>query len=173
MGINTGNYNVGFSFDLNYIYDSKYSLLLGYSGFFQHPVSAPEDYSIGLATLFSFGLERVYDQVHNWNLLGGYLIHLNQKETLRLHFRAGGAYSRRLIPVNWEPINTVGITENYQYDYFENIGAALVFNVELEWAYIHFSGNSLETVLMVRDNDVFIGIGISGSLGLLRPRKTG
>jgi hypothetical protein len=169
MGFSTGNYNVGFNFDLNYIYKSKYSLLIGYSGFYKHPSSAPDDYSVGLFTLFSFGLERVYDQVHNWNLLAGRLIPLNQSETLRLHFRAGGAYSRRLIPINWTPVNTAGITENYEYDYLEKTGPALIFNVELQWAYAQFLGHSLDTVLMIRENDVYIGMGISGSLGLLRP----
>jgi len=169
-GINTGNYNVGFSSDLNYIYKSRYSLQVGYSGFFKHPDSEPNDYSTGLVTLFSFGLERVYDQVHNWNLLVGHLIPLNHSETLRLHVRAGGAYSRRLIPINWAPVQGAGITENYGYDYLVKTGPALVFNVELQWAYLQFLGHSLDAVLMMRDNDVFVGIGISGSLGLLRPR---
>lgn len=170
MGFNKGNYVLGFNTDLNYIYKNKYSAQIGYSGFFKHAESEPSDYSIGLLELFTFGVTRAYDQVHNWNLMVGRVLPLNDSETLRLHIRGGAAYSRRLVPTNWSDENTFGLAENYVYDYDKNIRAAIVINVELEWAYLSFTGNSVDGVFMVHDDQVYFGLGLSGSLGLLRSR---
>lgn len=170
MGINKGNYVLGFNTDLNYIYKNKYSAQVGYSGFFKQADSEPSDYSIGLVEFFSFGLTRAYDQIHNWNFLVGRVFPLNDSETLRLHFRGGAAYSRRLVPINWSKDITFGLAQNYVYDYSKNIRTAFLINVELEWAYLPFTGHSIDGVIMVHEDQVFFGLGISGSLGLLRPR---
>jgi hypothetical protein len=131
-GISTGTYSVGYKLDLNYVYDNKYSLQTGYSGFFQQAENEPDDYSIGVLELFTFGLTRAYDQVHNYNLLAGRVFVLNEKETLRFHVRGGAAYSRRLIPENWSEDLTFGLAQNYSYDYREKRSAAAVVNLELE-----------------------------------------
>ncbi|WP_372948420.1 hypothetical protein [Mariniphaga sp.] len=170
--LNFGNY-IGLNADLNYVYNERFSLKIGYNGNIRKPKSQPEDYSSGLIKVMILGLENPYDQIENYQIAFGKIDRLNKSGTIRINFLVGIGYTIIREPENWQKIDDGSFFfENYTWNYKRNNAASLIINPKIEFPFTSVFGLTVSPMLEINKYRVYYGVGIGTMLGLLRKRKT-
>lgn len=165
-----GNY-FGASMHVNYVSQEKYSFQLGVSSHLRKPASQPSNYTSGFFGALLFGLANPYDQLINVQAKAGRIYRLNKSGTIRLNLMGGVAFTVIQEPYNWQPVNSLFLTENYTYDTNSFNTMSFVFNPRVEFPFTRFYGLSLSPVLIINKDRTFWGLGIGHMIGLLRGRK--
>ncbi|MGM1056554.1 MAG: hypothetical protein ACQEWG_11765 [Bacteroidota bacterium] len=112
-----------------------------------------------------------YDQLINVQAKAGRIYRLNKSGTIRLNLMGGVAFTVIQEPYNWQPVNSLFLTENYTYDTNSFNTMSFVFNPRVEFPFTRFYGLSLSPVLIINKDRTFWGLGIGHMIGLLRGRK--
>ena len=161
-GISIGNYYGG-NTGLNYIYNEKYSLELGFSYHVRKAKLQPDDYIPGFEALF-FILTAPRDDIISYKLLVGKIKSLNKSGTLRLNLKGGFAYSNVMKTINWTPKGTVG---RYTYDYDRNDVISVIISPEINFIPLIFFGFSLSPFVLVNSKTIAFGIKFNTMFGIV------
>ena len=165
--INVGNY-FGFDINLNYLRNDKYSLKIGHTRSFRDPISKPSDYTSGFSGLISFGVNRPYDQIHNYSILFGKIHHIKGRENIRFNISVGIGYSQIVEPENWIPIDVGLFQENYTWNYSQFDAISIIVNPKIEFPFTKVFGLSVSPLVYFNTERVFYGIGIGYIIGLTK-----
>lgn len=165
--LNLGNY-IGIDINLNYVYDNKYSLKVGYTGNIRKPKSQPENYASGLTGFLSFGSANPYDQFENYQIGFGKIYNINKSGTIRTNVSFGLGFTTIREPENWQIINDAFLTENYTWNYNKYHTISLIINPKIEFAFTNFYGFTISPMLQINKDRTYFGIGIGHMIGLLR-----
>ena len=167
--LSLGNY-IGLDINLNYLYKEKYSFKIGYSGLARIPNSQPDDYSVGIETLFFFGLLRPYDVMETYQVGFGKIYILNNKGTIRANLYIGIGYTTITEPYDWEVMNTILVT-NYNWKYKSHHTVSLIINPKIEFPFTRFYGLSASPMVVVNKDRTYFGLGIGHMIGLLKKSR--
>lgn len=168
--LNLGNY-IGVDLNLNYIYANRVSFKLGYTGNIRKPKTQPDDYKLGLTSLFSFGLANPFDQFESYQIGLGKIYNLNQSGTIRVNLSIGIGYSIIKEPENWQLVEDAFFVENYTWNYKRINTVSFVINPKFEFPFTRFYGVTLSPMVQINKKRLYIGIGIGNMIGLLRKSK--
>jgi len=169
--INTGSYNVGVDFNVNYVYKEKYSLKLGCSGFLKKPKSTPEDYIPGVEKILSFWLSGPFDEMMNYQVGFGRVYKLNDAGTFRANISLGFGYSEFRNVVTWQKRNVFLFTRNYDVNYESYSSGSLIINPKIEFPVVSFYGLTVSPLLMISKKQTYLGIGVGQMIGIIRKKK--
>jgi len=168
--LSLGNY-VGLDYTINYIFKDTYALKLGFSGKIRKPKSAPEDYSGGLNSVFTAGIDFPYDHLLNYDLSFGKIYNFNDSHTIRLNFLIGIGYTIIKEPGNWQFVDndaTINLAENYSYTYRDYNTISFIINPKIEFPLSNFFGLSISPMLQFNKDRTYFGIGFGTMLGKLK-----
>ncbi len=167
--MNVGNY-IGVDLTVNYAYQEKYSLKVGYSGNIRKAETQPYDYSSGFFKTMLLGLGSPADQLGNIQLAAGRIYKLNKKGTIRANLSLGLGYTTIKEPGNWQRTGSHLLKENYTWDYDKYHTISLIINPKIEFPLTRFYGFSVSPMFQLNKDRVYLGIGVGHIFGLLRDR---
>lgn len=165
--LSLGNY-VGMDINLNYVYQEKYSLKIGYSGNLRTARSQPDDYSSGAVGAIFLGFLKPYDQFENYQIGLGRIFKINQKGSIRLNLSIGFGYTVIREPARWQRMNNVGWLENYTWEYDKTQTWSLIINPKIEFPFTRIYGFTLSPMIQISPYRTYFGIGLGHMIGLLR-----
>ncbi len=164
--INFGNY-FGIDLNVNYVFQEKYSLQLGYIGNIRSGKSRPENYRSGL-----FGFISPYDQLGTYKISVGKIYKLNEKGSIRANLLFGIGITSIREPSNWQRTDGGWFGYNYSWEYHKYNTVSLIINPKIEFPFTRFYGLTLSPMLQINKDRTYIGIGVGHMSGRLRKKKT-
>ena len=155
-----GNYH-GVDFNINYIYQNKYSFKIGYSGFFGEAKAAPKDIDYNV-----FGPNDAINSVH---LVLGRVLRFKELKNTQLNIGVGIAYIGVDKPKNFVLKNPYNKGIYYwDNDFHNEIG--VVFNPKIELFLNGSFGVTVSPLAQYSKHSTYVGIGV-GILFRLVPRR--
>ena len=156
-----GTYN-GIDFNINYV-NNKYSIRVGYSGFFRHAINAPNDFREDI-----FGANETVSSVH---LVYGRIYSLNKKNSIQLNVGSGLAYLSIAIPYNFTEDG--GLLAFYNYRWENNIYKefGFVVNPKVEFLLRQTFGVTASPLFQYSKHSTYLGLGIGVMFRLIKKRK--
>lgn len=163
---NVGGY-FGADISLNYIYQEKYAVRLGYTSNTRIAKSIPSDYSPGMVGILTLGMNTPRDNFSTVHLDFGFIKKLNDAGTARMNLSLGLGFVLTKEPVNWQKTDGF-IIENYTWDYEYDHAISLVLNPKFEFPFSRYWGLSISPMLQIYDEGIFFVVGVGHIFGLLR-----
>ena len=160
--INFGNY-FGIDLSVNYVFQEKYSLQLGYVGNIRNGKSIPENYRSGL-----FGFINPYDQLETYKISVGKIYKLNTKGSIRANLLFGIGITNIREPTNWQRIDSGWFGYNYSWEYHKYNTLSLILNPKIEFPFTRFYGLTLSPMFQINKDRTYVGLGIGHMSGRLR-----
>ncbi|MCU0460380.1 MAG: hypothetical protein MUE37_14995, partial [Bacteroidales bacterium] len=154
---NVGGY-FGVDISLNYLYQEKYSVRLGYTTNTRIAKSIPSDYSPGIVGILTLGMNTPSDNFRSIHLDFGFIKKLNDAGTARMNLSVGLGFVSTKEPVNWQKTDGF-MTENYTWDYETDHSVSLVVNPKFEFPFSRYWGLSISPMLQVYDGGTFFVVG--------------
>lgn len=167
--LNLGNY-IGYSADLNYIYNEKYSAKIGLIANIRRSPNEPSNYNPGIAKILTFGLADAREVVASANLLVGRIYNLNSKKSLRVNASVGLGYTSIEVPVNFQKIDQNFLIGNYTYDIEKKNTVSFIINPKLEIPLGQIFGFTVSPTAVFNSESTYYGIGIGYMIGLIRSK---
>ncbi|MRR22870.1 hypothetical protein EG830_07805 [bacterium] len=163
---NLGGY-LGVDLSINYVYDARYSLSLGYSINTRIAKSIPSDYSPGLVGILTLGMNTPHDDFQSFHLAGGIIARLNESGTVRANLSLGVGFVTTTQPYNW--VKTDGfMSENYTWDYQKRHYVSFVINPKFEFPFTRHWGLTISPMVQFYEGGTFFVVGVGHIFGLLR-----
>lgn len=167
--LNIGNY-FGYSGDLNYIYNEKYSAKIGIIGNIRRSQNEPSDYRPGLVGLLSFGIIGPYETIGSVNLQVGRIYYLNSKRNTRLNAAIGIGFTNIRTVENWQSNQEADFGSNYTYDFVESNNASLIINPKIEFPLGRIFGFTVSPTAVINNNSNYYGVGLGYMIGIIRSK---
>lgn len=162
-----GNY-LGVDAHLNYVYNQRTSLQVGYAFLFRESENKPADFANGLENLVTLGLNEPFDQWHQVYTTIGRIYPLNQKGTIRLNAQAGVSVSIRQAPQNFTSINPSWVGPNYSWEEKTKTGVGFRLSPKVEFPFSRYYGLTLTPTVQWGNGHTFVGVGIGHIFGKIR-----
>ena len=167
--LNIGNY-FGYSGDLNYVYNEKYSAKIGVVGNIRRPTNQPADYTTGVVGLLSFGLYGPYQTMGSVNLQVGRIYYLNSKHNTRLNAGVGIGFTTVETVENWESAGGSSFAANYTYDLNTKNTTSLIINPKIEFPLGKVFGFTISPTAVINNKSSYYGIGLGYMIGVIRSK---
>ena len=166
---NIGNF-IGFSGDLNYIYNEKYSAKIGVISNIRRSPNEPSDYNAGLANLVTFGLIGPFETLAGVNLQVGKIYYLTSKRNSRLNASIGIGYTTLEVVENWQKSTSASLGQNYTYDLVKRDVASLIINPKFEFPLGRVFGFTVSPTAVINAESSYYGVGIGYIIGRIRSK---
>lgn len=153
--------NVG----LNYVYNSKYTVRVGYSATNKSACSLPANYLKSATELIPLNNAEPFQNLENLHLLFGRAFNLNKSNSIRFVFQGGPGLSTFR-----EPDFTISGRE-YDYDMKSTQKICLVLNPKIELPLCCTIGCSVGPMLVMNNSQTYIGAGIGIMYGIIGKGK--
>jgi hypothetical protein len=163
---NAGSY-FGMDLSLNYAWQEKYCVKLGYNTNTRIAKTIPSDYNPGLVGILTFGMNTPRDNFRSVYLAFGYIAGLNRAGTARVNLAFGLGYVMTRVPVNWQKTDGF-MSENYTWDYEKAHSVSFVINPKFEFPFSRYWGLSISPMLQFYDGGTYFVVGIGHIFGLTR-----
>lgn len=167
--VNLGNY-IGFSADVNYLLDEKYTFKLGVVGNFRKPTNQPDDFSIGLFGVLSLGLLQPLENMGSVNAAVGKMYYLNPKKSIRVNAAVGIGYTEIRLIENWQKQMNPSYGQNYTFDQVTNSTVSLIINPKVEFPLGRVFGFTLSPTAIINKEASYYGVGVGYMLGRIRSK---
>lgn len=167
--INLGNY-LGYSGDVNYIYNEKYSAKLGFSANIRKSPNQPDNYTPGLVGVLTFGFSTARESIIETHLQVGRIYYLNSKRNTRLNAAIGIGYTRVRTLENWQENTTGNLGSNYSYDKVKTKTASLIISPKLEFPLGQVFGFTISPTAIINSESNYYGVGLGYMIGLVRSK---
>ena len=166
---NIGNY-IGFSGDINYIYNEKYSAKIGVISNIRRPKNQPSDYSAGLGELLTFGLIGPFETMAGVNFQVGKIYYLNSRRNTRLNASIGIGYTKLEVVENWQKTSSGSFGANYTYDLVKSDVASLIINPKFEFPLGRIFGFTISPTAVINTESNYYGVGLGYMIGIIRSK---
>ena len=167
--INIGNY-FGYSGDVNYVYNEKFSAKIGFSGNLRKSPDQPSNYSPGLAGVLTFVMSMARDTIVDTHLQVGRIYYLNSKRNTRLNAAIGVAYTTIHTIENWQEGGNGTLSSNYTYDKVKTRTASLMISPKLEFPLGQVFGFTISPTAIINSESSYYGVGLGYVIGLVRSK---
>lgn len=160
----SGDYIVGKNnsgkISVNYVYNNKYTVNIGYSATSKHDAALSQDILKSTTELSSENSATPFANTENIHLMFGRVFKLNRDGTIRFLLQGGpGIFTSR----NPEyEINST--TYNFSTETQKSLG--LIFQPKFEMPVLYSIGFSAGPMLMVSNNETYVGAGIGLMYGI-------
>lgn len=167
--INIGNF-IGYSGDINYIYNEKYSAKIGFIGNIRRSTNEPSDYRNGAVGFLTFGLFGPFETMGAVNLQVGKIYYLNSKRNTRLNASIGIGYTSVKVAENWEENTSDDFAANYTYDLVKSDVASLIINPKFEFPLGRIFGFTISPTAVINNKSSYYGVGLGYMIGVIRSK---
>ena len=155
-----GNQNSG-QVSLNYVYDTKYIIKIGYSATMKTEAGLPNEILKSATDLVPAFTSPAFSNSENLHVMVGRVLKLNREGTFRLLLQGGpGIYSKRA------PTFTVK-SNVYDYQIETTKSLCLVLNPKVELPIFGTIGVSAGPMAVLNQNEKYIGAGIGIMYGII------
>lgn len=166
----SGEYIVGESnggnLGLNYIFDNKYSLSIGYVATNKADRTLPDQYLKSTEKLVAINPNQPFQNLEDFHLLLGRVINLTENNNIRLILQGGPGISNFR-----EPIFTV-TGNQYNHTIQTTKKLCFVLNPKIELPLSSTLGFSVGPMIVINNEEKYAGIGIGLMYGVLRNGKS-
>ena len=155
-----GNQNSG-KLSLNYVYDTKYIVNVGYSATMKTDATLPNEILKSATELSPANLTPAFTNSENLHIMIGRVFSLNREGTFRLLLQGGpGLYTKR------SPEYTIK-SNVYDYEIGSTKNLCLVLNPKIEIPLCCAIGISAGPMAVISQNEQYIGAGIGIMYGIV------
>ncbi len=156
----------GGSLGLNYVYNNKLTVSLGYSASNKETCSMPDEYlKSGIEYMPTSGVEP-FQNNENIHIMLGRVFSLNKKSSIRFLLQGGPALSTVRAP----EYEISGMQYDYQMKSSQKV--SLVFNPKIELPLCCMIGFSVGPMIVINDTQQYIGAGIGLMYGIVGRGKS-
>lgn len=156
-----GETNAG-NLGLNYVYNNKYLLNIGYSASAKAESSLPEELTKSGKILSPAYHTDPFQNHENIHIMIGRILNLNRNKTVRIIIQGGPGISTSRKP----KYSVIG--NKYHYKMKATQSPCLTINPKLEMPFCSTLGFSLGPLLIVSSEQKYIGAGLGIMYGVLR-----
>lgn len=158
----------GISGHLNYVRNYKFGCYVGVMYIDRSSPTTPSDFNGGYATWFS----PVEDYIAAKTIGFGYMIALNDKNSVRFYPKIGLSYFQTRKTFNWEKVDPQWIFDsNYTFEYKLDQHFGMTLNLPMEMAFSRFLGLVIDPHFLFMKKDFHISFEIGLMLGIMREKK--
>jgi len=146
---------------INYLYNNKLVLNLGYSATAKQEAQLPAEVLKSGSELFPANPNPAFSNSENIHLMVGRVFNLNSAGTFRLLLQGGpGIRTRR------DPVYTIE-SDMYEYDMKASKNISLVMNPKVELPLVSVLGISAGPMLVISKDNTYVGAGIGIIYGII------
>lgn len=162
-----GNYKGG-DIGINYIYNNKFSIKLGFSISEKLVTTLPQDLLKSGQTLSSIGLKAPNENFENIHLLFGRVFSLDKKNKLRLTMQGGPGISAIREPEFSNNENNINPSHSdYSISYQRTSHLSVIVNPKIEFPFASVLGLSVGPMVIVNEERTFWGTSIGLMYGIV------
>ena len=146
---------------VNYVYDNKYTLNVGFSATSKNNPQLPQEILKSTEELIPLNSATPFSNSENIHLMVGRVLNLNKEGTIRFLIQGGpGLYTSR------DPVYKIN-SNSYNFDIEASKSLCLVLNPKFEMPLCCTIGFSAGPMLLINGNETYMGIGIGLMYGIL------
>lgn len=149
---------------LNYTYNNKYTVCVGYTATFKSIVTPGGEFLKSGTTLTPVNSSEPFENTENLHMMVGRIFNLNQKKSIRIVFQGGPGISTFREP----EFNLLESGNQYYFETKTSKKLSLVFNPKIEMPLYATLGCSVGPMMVINSNQTYIGAGIGIMYGLIR-----
>ncbi len=148
---------------LNYVYNNKYLLNIGYSATNKTSAALPADYTkSGTEQSEALIGDGAFQNIENFHLMVGRFFNLNQKNTVRILLQGGPGVLTSRKP------EFIGSGGQSDYSIKASQFPSLTLNPKLEFPFLYALGVSVGPMIIVSSEQNYYGAGIGFMYGIIR-----
>ncbi|QIA07395.1 hypothetical protein [Draconibacterium halophilum] len=149
---------------LNYTYNNKYTISVGYTASFKSTVTPSAEFLKSGINLTPINSSEPFENTENLHMMVGRIFDLNQKRSIRIIVQGGPGISTFREP----EFNLIRSGNQYNFETKTAKKLSLVLNPKIEIPLYSSVGCSVGPMLVVNSNQTYIGAGIGIMYGLIR-----
>lgn len=149
---------------LNYTYNNKYTLNIGYSATFKTPVSPSPDFLKSGTNLTLASSVEPFENAENLHMMVGRIFDINRRRSIRVIFQGGPGVASFRQP----EFNLTKSGDQYNFKTTVSKKLSLVLNPKIEMPLCCNVGCSLGPMVVLNSNQTYIGAGIGLMYGLIK-----
>ena len=158
-----GNEQAG-KLGLNYTYNNKYTISIGYSATFKSTISPPDNFLKSGTNLAPAYASEPFENTESLHMMFGRVINLYKKNGVRIIVQGGPGLSTFRTP----EFSLIKSGEMYDYQIATEKKLSLVLNPKIEMPLGNTLGCSLGPLVIINNNQNYIGAGLGIMYGIVK-----